>query len=108
MNLSREYDSESGAHLNDVIAYLDSGPNLVNHIDHCNWSVWGMGYTNHDESMYDTEVNALTNGWMNPWVIDVSCSNGDLALNDCFAEAWLRAGTPEQPHGAIAMYSASK
>ena len=58
-----EYDSESGAHINDVTSVLNTGPNLVNHIDHCNWSVWGIGSVNHGDHYYDSNVNALTNGW---------------------------------------------
>jgi hypothetical protein len=63
INFMSEYDSESGTHVSDVIAYLNLGPNLVNHVDHCNWNVWGMGYTNHGESMFASDVEALINGW---------------------------------------------
>jgi len=78
INFITEYDSESGGHLSDVIAYMNDGPNLLNHIDHCNWSVWGMGYVNHGELMYDSEVNSLTNGWklINFYTLG------------CFASAW--------------------
>ena len=50
---------------------------------------------------------ALTNGERLPWILDVSCNNGDFERIECFAEAWLRAGTPEQAAGAVGMYSAS-
>ena len=75
---SKEYDSESGSHMGDVIGYMNDGPNLVNHIDHCNWSIWGMGYTNHGDLMDSGHVNSLTNGWdlMNVYTLG------------CFASAW--------------------
>ncbi len=63
MSFQSEYDSESGAHLNNVISYLNNGPNLANHIDHCGWDVWGMGSVNHGGYMYAYHVNSLTNGW---------------------------------------------
>ena len=52
-------------------------------------------------------MQALANGWKNPWVIDVSCANGRFSDPECFAEAWLRSGTPQAPQGAIAMYASS-
>ncbi len=80
---------------------LDAGRSLVNYIGHgsgVSWSsvYWGI-----------SNIDALSNGWMQPWIVDVSCDNGDFSLTECFAEAWLRAGTTLQPTGAVAIYSAS-
>ena len=78
IDFSREYDSEGGSHLGDTIDYMNDGPNLVNHIDHCNYSVWGMGYVNHSDLMDSGHVNALNNGWklMNFYTLG------------CLASAW--------------------
>jgi gingipain R len=47
-------------------------------------------------------VHALTNTDKFPFIWSVACVNGDFVNNsECFAEAWLRQGTPAQPKGAI-------
>jgi hypothetical protein len=80
---------------------LERGCSLVNYLGHGT----GFGWTSVPFSSGD--VQALENRDMWPWIIDVSCSNGDFDLPTCFAEAWLRAGTPEQPTGAVAMIAAT-
>ncbi len=80
---------------------VNGGASVVNYIGHGSGSSWSnppFGISN---------VHNLSNGYMNPWILDVSCSNGDFSMNECFAEAWMRAGDPAQPDGAVAMYSAS-
>ena len=85
----------------DITAALNDGRSLINYLGHGSGTSWAsVTFTNSD-------VAALTNGWAHPWILDVSCSNGDFSLATCFAEAWLRAGTPAQPTGAVATYSAS-
>ncbi len=54
-----------------------------------------------------TNVRALANGRRLPWIVDVSCSTGDFSQAECFAEAWLRAGTSAAPAGAVGMVAAS-
>lgn len=84
-----------------IAAAVNGGASLVNYIGHGSGTSWSnppFGISN---------VHNLSNGYMNPWVIDVSCSNGDFSMTECFAEAWMRAGDPAQPDGAVAMYSAS-
>ncbi|MDP6528801.1 MAG: C25 family cysteine peptidase, partial [Gemmatimonadota bacterium] len=84
-----------------ITAALNDGRSLVNYLGHGSGTSWGsVSFTN-------TDVHALSNAWAQPWIIDVSCSNGDFSLSECFAEAWLRAGSLAQPKGAIGMYSAS-
>ncbi|MFH1999583.1 MAG: IPT/TIG domain-containing protein, partial [Planctomycetota bacterium] len=114
ITLQTEYDSESGAHLSDVISYLNNGPNLVNHIDHCNWNVWGMGYTNHSESMVDSHVDGLSNGWYlfnwytlgclaNAWDNSQSLSenmmrevgNGSVSFTGNTMYGWYAPGYPD-------------
>jgi subtilisin-like proprotein convertase family protein len=84
-----------------IAAALNDGRSLVNYIGHGSGTSWSSVYFG------NSDIQALTNGWMQPWIVDVSCSNGDFSLSECFAEAWLRAGTVAQPKGAVATYSAS-
>ncbi len=85
----------------DIANAVNAGVSLVNYIGHGSGTSWSnppFGISN---------VHALSNGWKTPWVVDVSCSNGDFSMSECYAEAWMRAGDPTQPDGAVAMYSAS-
>jgi len=90
--------SATSAH---VAAAVNEGRSIVNYIGHGSGSSWS------NPPFTTSDVLSLTNGWMHPWILDVSCSNGDFSQNQCFAEAWLRVGSPAQPYGAVAMYSAS-
>ena len=80
---------------------INAGRSLVNYIGHGSGTSWSSVY------YANSNVQALANeAW--PWIIDVSCLNGGIsAIGESFAEAWLRAGTPAQPRGAVGMYSAS-
>ncbi len=84
-----------------ISAALNEGRSLVNYIGHGSGTSWG------NPPFANSNVLALTNGWKQPWILDVSCSNGDFSTSVCFAEAWLRAGSVAQPNGAVATYSAS-
>lgn len=84
-----------------ISAAVNEGVSIVNYIGHGSGSSWSNPYFN------ISNVQALSNGWRTPWIIDVSCSNGDFSMTECFAEAWMRAGDPAQPDGAVAMYSSS-
>ncbi len=84
-----------------IAAALNEGRSLVNYIGH------GSGVSWSNPPFGVSDINALSNGWKQPWLLDVSCSNGDFSNTTCFAEAWLRAGTVAQPKGAVASYSAS-
>ncbi|MFO7609116.1 MAG: C25 family cysteine peptidase [Candidatus Krumholzibacteriia bacterium] len=85
----------------DIAAALDQGRSLLNYLGHGSGTSWG------NPPFANADVHALANGWMNPWIVDVSCANGRFSDPECFAEAWLRTGSPTAPRGAIAMYSAS-
>ena len=84
-----------------IRAALEEGCSLINYLGHGT----GTGWTSVPFSSLD--VRGLDNPGRTPWIIDVSCSNGDFALDECFAEAWLRAGSPLEPRGAVAAISAS-
>jgi gingipain R len=92
---------DPGATSSAVITSINGGRSILNYIGHgsgTSWSTSGFNVSN---------AYSLSNGLMNPFVIDVSCLNGQFTLNECLAEAMLRAGDTVNPKGAIAMYSAS-
>ena len=85
-----------------LIAALNNGASVLNYIGH------GYGDSWKTTGFNITDAAALTNVYMNPFIVDVSCYNGLFVQYDaCLAESFLRAGTTESPAGAIAMYSAS-
>jgi len=80
---------------------LNNGCSLVYYLGH------GSGYGWSSVAFSCADVRDLDNYGRWPWIIDVSCSNGNFSLGECFAESWLRAGTPQQPTGAVAVIAAS-
>lgn len=99
--VDRLYDP--GASASQVAAALNSGRGLVNYIGHGGDTYWvtsGFGVS---------DVYALNNADMVPFIFDVACVNGKFNRSggDCFAEAWLKAGTPAAPKGALGIYASS-
>jgi subtilisin-like proprotein convertase family protein len=97
--VDRIYQPDGTAAL--ITAALHEGRSLVNYLGHGSGSSW----VNPPFGIAD--VHALANGRRLPWIIDVSCANGNYSDPECFAEAWLRTGTATEPAGAIAMYASS-
>lgn len=94
---------------NDTAVNLSSKVNVgrgwltyLGHGDGHAWATTEPPYSN-------SHVQALTNGFLLPFVVDVSCSNGsfDSASGDCFAEAWMKTGTAVAPRGAVGIYSST-
>jgi len=87
----------------DTSNSINSGRGLVLYIDHGNITYWPIS------NFYPSNVYALTNTNMTPLILDVACLNGQFNYSggDCFGEAWLKAGTPSAPKGAIAIYASS-
>lgn len=92
---------DPGATAAQVSTALNAGRGLVNYIGHGSstaWSTTGFSSTN---------VAALTNDNMLPFIFSVACVNGNFASSTCFAEAWLRSTRSGQPIGALATYMSS-
>ncbi len=90
-----------GASTGSISAAINEGRSLINYLGH------GSGLSWDSVSFNTSDIAALNNGGRLPWIIDVSCYNGDFARDECFAEAWLRAGTANSPAGAVGMIAAS-
>jgi len=77
---------------------LNEGRSIINYCGHGSPTSWGTsGFSN-------SNVNALTNDNMLPFITSVACNNGEFDDYTCFAEAWLRATHNGQPTGAIGAY----
>jgi len=92
---------DPGATAAQVTAALNAGRSIVNYTGHGSQTSWGTtGFAN-------SNVAALANDNMLPFIFSVACVNGQFAGATCFAESWLRSTHNGQPIGAIATYMSS-
>jgi len=92
---------DPGATSIQVTNALNDGRSVLNYIGHgsgTSWSTTGFNVS---------QIHQLSNGYKNPFIIDVACVNGDFTLSECMEEAWIRAGDMQNPKGAITAYGAS-
>ena len=68
---------------------------------------YATGWASVSPSFENSEVYALNNGLRLPTIMDIACDNGAFVNSECFAEAWIRAGSPENPKGALAIIAAT-
>jgi len=57
------------------------------------------------------DIYSLSNGYMMPMVTSITCGGGnfaDYSYDTCFGEAWLTAGSPSVPKGAIGFIGPSE
>jgi len=71
-----------------ILGYINDGRGLINYTGHgsydCFQSIYG-GY------LYNADVNTLTNGTKQPFVVSVACLVGCIEYTSiCFAETWMR------------------
>jgi hypothetical protein len=81
---------------NKISNVINSGVSIINYIGHGNTAGWISGGGFNISNIY-----SLTNYWKLPHVISVGCQIGNFDGINCFSEAALTAGTPENPAGFI-------
>ncbi len=80
---------------------LNAGRGIINYCGHGSQTSWSStGFSN-------TDIAALVNYNMLPFIVSVACVNGQFSGATCFAEAWIRAEKNGQPTGAVAIYASS-
>ncbi|MFH1689848.1 MAG: C25 family cysteine peptidase [Candidatus Eisenbacteria bacterium] len=84
-----------------VAAALNEGRSIINYTGHGSY----LGWTS--SGFWNSDVNALMNDNMLPFIWSVACVNGMFTQPVCFAEAWLRATNGTEPTGAIAVLMSS-
>jgi hypothetical protein len=81
----------SGSFVSQMTSNLNSGVSYFNYRGYWGMSGWNNSYT-----------NSLSNGFMMPFVVSLTCGTGDFeGTADCISEAFLKAGSPGAPKGAI-------
>jgi len=85
----------------DVTNALNEGRSIINYCGHGWIQGWGStGFSN-------TEVNALVNDNMLPFITSVACNTGEFQSGTCFGEAWLRATNGGEPTGGVGFYGST-
>ena len=74
-----------------MVSDLNAGLTFFNYRGY--WGVSGFGNGN---------INSLSNGFKLPVATVITCGTGSFASGTSIAEAFVRAGTPTQPKGAVA------
>ena len=74
-----------------MVSDLNAGLTFFNYRGY--WGVSGFGNGN---------INSLSNGFKLPVATVITCGTGSFASGTSISEAFVRAGTPTQPKGAVA------
>lgn len=84
-----------------VAKEVGRGVGVINYVGHGYRTRWTTsGYSVND-------VYALTQTEALPVIFDVACSNGDMEVSPCFAEAWMWSQHGTKPSGAIGICASS-
>lgn len=89
---------KNGANKNDVVAAVNDGCVFVSYRGQgvSNW--WGP---------FDVDPNNTNNGFKLPIIISGTCGTGDFNGDSYICEPWIRAGTAQNPKGAVGFFGAS-
>jgi PKD repeat protein len=79
-----------------VSSEVNAGRSVMNYVGHGSDNAWSTS------GFSSTNVNALSNNHMWPFIFSVACVNGNFVGATCFAESWLRARNANGPTGAVA------
>jgi len=89
-NVNSVYDSDSGNHETKVINTMNSGQNLLNHIDHSSSDYMGTGYINHWWGLYSSDMDNLYNGDRQSIFYSIGCDACQYDASNCIAEHFVR------------------
>ena len=92
---------DPGANSTQVANAINDGRGFLNYTGHGSTTAWSSS------GFSVSNVNNLSNTGMLPVINSVACVNGNFTNNTCFAESWLRAGSADDPRGALAFYGSS-
>ncbi|KQC11528.1 MAG: hypothetical protein APR54_10820 [Candidatus Cloacimonas sp. SDB] len=85
----------SGSYSSQMTTNLNAGVSYFNYRGFAGMSGWTVSH-----------INNLNNGFMLPVAVSLTCNTGNFeGTYDCISEAFLKAGSPSLPKGAIAAVS---
>lgn len=88
--MSNVYDSHAGDHKVNVMAAINAGQNLLNHIDHSNENLIGVGYVRHNLTLTSPEVDTFTNADKQSIMYSIGCWSAAYDFPACIAEHFVR------------------
>ncbi|KYK26609.1 hypothetical protein AYK20_03545 [Thermoplasmatales archaeon SG8-52-1] len=88
--VTKIYDSHDGNHEDNVDLAVNSGQNLMNHIDHSGQYYMGTGYTNHNWGLDTSEVDNFSNGNKQGTWYSIGCWASAIDYDNCIAEHFVR------------------
>jgi len=89
---------QSGGTTANLSSLINAGAGIILYCGHGYDTGWSCGWT-----FSSTNVAALTNNYMLPFIFNVSCVTGNFKSITCFCEAWMRSTYNNLPIGAIAI-----
>ncbi|MFP4664416.1 MAG: C25 family cysteine peptidase [Bacteroidales bacterium] len=93
--------NQDGGSNAQISAAVNAGTSVMNYVGHGSETTWvNTGFSN-------TDVNALTNTNVYPFIWSVACVNGDFKNATCFAEAWQRASDNGNPTGSVGILAST-
>ena len=84
--MTNVYDSDSGDHRTNCRNAINSGQNLINHIDHCNEYYLGTGSFNHDLGFGTSDVDGFYNGDRQCIFYTIGCHANAYDTYECISE----------------------
>jgi hypothetical protein len=120
-NVTKVYDSHGTNHKAAARNALNAGQNLVNHADHSNEGILGIGSVNHNGYIDRSDVQDLTNNdrisnlvSMGCWANDMTCTDGiaehfviynpeqaGVSFTGNTRDGWFYSGYPEELSGKM-------
>lgn len=103
-NITENFDGSQGGldpagnpSASSIGTQVDGGVGIITYTGH------GSDFAFSTSGYSTTNITTLSNTTAHPFIWSVACVNGNFVTNaTCFAEGWLRAGTPAAPEGALA------
>jgi hypothetical protein len=90
-DLTTVYDSDQPSfHKPVVIACMNEGNNILNHIDHGDTNVMGTGSLTNGGSLNNSDMEGLTNGDRQSILYSTACKACDYDAYTCIAEAFVK------------------
>ncbi len=97
--VTQDKEGQSPATGTTLVNEISKGLSAMCYIAHGSRTSWSSA------SVSTSQIGAAKNGRMLPWVWNIACTNSAFSGRLCFAEAWICAGTIDDPGGCLGMIS---
>ncbi len=90
-NVNKIYDLDQSNHLEDFNTAFNSGVNLINHCDHSNSTLMGMGDRNHGWYIFNGDIPYFTNYGQYSVIHSLGCHANHMDYEDAISENFILA-----------------